>query len=209
MNLRMPITKEKIKNHFAYAWWQYVLVIAVSIFGWNLLYTTTHYRSPEHLKVEWYYDSYQAETEKTAEGLMEELHTTLLPEMEVVSFVPVVLDSTYGEMQLTIWISAGEGDLFTLNKDAFKSMAGNGGMIDLAPYIEDGSLDVGDMDLSMGYVTDQDTGRRLLAGIPAENLPGLQDYGLVCENEYFGVSATGGNIDNTVKLLNWLIQNMR
>ncbi|MEG2315500.1 MAG: hypothetical protein RSC91_04745, partial [Clostridia bacterium] len=54
MNLKMPITKRRIKNHFTYAWWQYALLLGVAIFGWNLLHTSTHYRSPEALKVEWY-----------------------------------------------------------------------------------------------------------------------------------------------------------
>ena len=45
--MRLPITKERIRNHFHYAWWQYVLLVCLAVFGWNLLYTTTRYRSPE------------------------------------------------------------------------------------------------------------------------------------------------------------------
>ena len=52
--MRLPITRERIRTHFHYAWWQYVLLVCLAIFGWNLLYTTTRYRSPESLKVEWY-----------------------------------------------------------------------------------------------------------------------------------------------------------
>ena len=54
MLMRLPITRERIRTHFHYAWWQYVLLVCLAIFGWNLLYTTTRYRSPESLKVEWY-----------------------------------------------------------------------------------------------------------------------------------------------------------
>ena len=54
MLMRLPITRERIRNHFHYAWWQYVLLVCLAVFGWNLLYTTTRYRSPESLKVEWY-----------------------------------------------------------------------------------------------------------------------------------------------------------
>lgn len=209
MNLHFPLTKEKLKNHFAYAWWQYMLVIVLAFFCWNLLFTTTHYRSPAHLKVEWYYDGYQAEAEKNIDELMAELHTSLLPDMEEVNFVPIVLDSNYGPMQLTVWFSAGEGDLFMLNEESFRSMGGNGGMVELTPYIEDGSLQVGDLDLKNGNVVDLETGKSTLCGIPAELLPGLEKYGMMCKNEYLCLSATGGNIDNTIKLLNWLIQNMQ
>ena len=52
--MRLPITRERIRTHFHYAWWQYVLLVCLAVFGWNLLYTTTRYRSPEALKVEWY-----------------------------------------------------------------------------------------------------------------------------------------------------------
>ena len=55
MKLTFPITKERIRNHFAYAWWQYVLLICLAIFGWNLLYTTTRYRSPNDQRLERYY----------------------------------------------------------------------------------------------------------------------------------------------------------
>lgn len=46
MKLTFPVTKERIRNHFAYAWWQYVLLICLAIFGWNLLYTTTATAAP-------------------------------------------------------------------------------------------------------------------------------------------------------------------
>ena len=41
MLMRLPITREHIRTHFHYAWWQYVLLVCLAIFGWNLLYTTT------------------------------------------------------------------------------------------------------------------------------------------------------------------------
>ena len=48
----MPITSRKIRNHFHYSFWKYLLLIAIVFFGWNLIYTTTRYRSPDTLKVE-------------------------------------------------------------------------------------------------------------------------------------------------------------
>ena len=54
MSFKMPITGRKIRNHFHYSFWKYLLLIVIAMFGWNLLYTTTRYRSPENLKVEFY-----------------------------------------------------------------------------------------------------------------------------------------------------------
>lgn len=58
--MKLPITKRRVRNHLTYAWWQYVLLVCLAVFGWNLIYTTTRYRSPEHLKVEWYGEGYVA-----------------------------------------------------------------------------------------------------------------------------------------------------
>ena len=209
MKLSFPVTKEKIRNHFAYAWWQYVLLIALAIFGWNLLYTTTLYRSPNEQRLEWYYGGYEAEGQKDINALMDELHQSLFPQLEEVEYRAVMLDDTYGVMQLTVWASAGEGDLFMLSGEYFQNLAQSEVFLDLAPYIEDGTLDAEGMDLSDGYVINQETGRKTLFGIPASQLPGLQEYGLVCENFCLGVGVTGQNEAEALQLLQWLMENMR
>ncbi len=208
--MKLPITKERIQTHFHYAWWQYVLLISLAIFGWNLLYTTTRYRSPEHLKVEWYCEGAMAlDVEDKANALMEELHQSLLADMEEVTFVPIAYDQTYGDMQLFVWANAGQGDLYLVTQERFKNLAQNGAMLDLAPYVEDGTLPVEGVDLAKGYATDPDTGKRYLMGIPADTLTGLEAYGMTGEGKLFGVLVNGGNIDNTLKLLRWLLENMR
>ena len=70
--MRLPITRERIRTHFHYAWWQYVLLVCLAVFGWNLLYTTTRYRSPEALKVEWYCQGVvDAQSQEKLDALME------------------------------------------------------------------------------------------------------------------------------------------
>ena len=54
MSLKMPITKNKIRNHFHYSFWKYLVLIAIALFGWNLIYTTTRYRPPENAKIEFF-----------------------------------------------------------------------------------------------------------------------------------------------------------
>lgn len=210
MSLRIPITKKRIKTHFTYAWWQYVLLAVLAIFGWNLLFTTTHYRSPEHLKVEWYCDSHSsyAEAHDVYEW-MTQLNQELLPDMEEVTFTEVGLDQTYGEMQLLVWASAGQGDLYMLAKPRFDSLAAGGAMADLQPYIDSGALHVEGIDMQNGYVTDSETGKMYLVGVPADALTGLHAYGIATEGEVLGLLTSGGNIDNTLKLLNFLLDTMR
>lgn len=209
MKLSFPVTKEKIRTHFSYAWWQYVLLVCLAIFGWNLLYTTTRYRSPNHLRLECYFGGYQAEGTKDVDALMDELHQSLFPEMEEVSFHFLTLDETYGSMQLMVWISAGEGDLFMLPGEDFQNTAQGEAFAELTPYIESGALNAEGLDLSKGYVINRETGKKALYGVPAAELPGLGDYGLYLDDLYLSVSVTGENEAEAVRLLNWLMENMR
>lgn len=210
MSIKLPITKRRIRNHFTYAWWQYVLLVGLAIFGWNLLYTTTRYRSPEELKIEWYCEeAVSLGGQERLNALMEELRAELYPDMEEVTFTPVGYDDTYGEMQLFVWASAGQGDLYMLTPEHIKSLAANGALLDLEPYIDDGTLNVEGIDLKSGYYTDTETGKKYLVAIPTDTLTGLADYEITPEGKLMGLMAAGGNIENAVKLMAWLLDNMR
>lgn len=50
-------------------------------------------------------------------------------------------------------------------------------MAQLTPYIESGALTTGDIDLTAGYVTDSETGKKYLMGVPTDSLTGLEAYG--------------------------------
>lgn len=208
MTPTFPITREKIRNHFHYFWWQYALLIVGSIFLWNLLYTVTHYRSPEHLKVEWYYDGPAVmETQELADRLLAEIHPLVFPEMEEVTFTIVGTDVTYGDMQMVVWMSARQGDLYMLTRDHFEQHAA--GFVDLAPYVADGTLHTEGIDLKKGYVKNEDTGEKVLCGIPADSLKGLEAYGIFPEDTFLSILANGGNTENTLKLMNYLLDHMQ
>lgn len=208
--MRLRITRERIRNHFHYAWWQYVLLVCLAVFGWNLLYTTTRYRSPESLKVEWYCQGLvDTQAQEELDALMEQLRLELFPEMEEVTFTAVAYDQTYGDMQLMVWVSAGQGDLYMLEREQFENLASAGAMAPLTPYIESGALQTGEIDLTAGYVTDPETGKKYLMGVPTDSLTGLQAYGIDPEGHVLSLLSNGGNLDNTVKLMQWLIDNMQ
>lgn len=199
MNLR--IDKERIRTHFTYSWWQYLILVVVAIFGWNLLYTSTGYRSPANLKMDFYYQGpVSDEIQNNVTALVREICDEIKPEIEEITFVQTAMDETYGPMQLTVWIAAGEGDLYLLDYDNFQQTSA--GMIDLQPYIDDGTLPVGEnFKLKRGQVRDEELGRKVQYGIPAENLPGITELGLETKNKVFSVLAAGGNVDATVQLL--------
>jgi len=204
----MPITKRKIRNHFQYSFWKYLLLAVIAIFGWNLIYTTTRYQSPENLKVE-FYAEVGALGGLDVQTLADTIHQEVMPEMEEVTATSITYDETYGDMQLYVWVSAAQGDVYLISNDRFTSLAQNQALMDLAPYIESGELDTAGLDLTAGYVNDSETGKTTLYGIPADTLTGLSDYGLVTEDSALCLLVNGGNEEYALKFLNYLLENMR
>ena len=206
--MRLPITKDRVRNHFHYAWWQYVLLVIVAVAGWNFLYTTTRYRSPENLKVEFYCEAaVDTQDLERIEALLESIRQTEMPDMEEVTYTSVGYDKTYGDMQLTVWMAAGQGDVYLLSNEKYQSTADS--MMDLTPYVENGTLNVEGIDLTRGYSIHSETGERVLTGIPADSLTGLHDYNLVGEGYTLSILEANGNDENSLKLLNWFLTHLR
>lgn len=213
MKIRTPITKARLRNHFAYGSWKYLLIIVCSIFGWNLLYTTTAYRSPENLRVDVYLQSPTA-TEDKVDAFLKTIWDSTVPDMETVE--AIIMNATsedyYGSMQLSVYLMVGEGDIYILTSGDFKRYAAQGVFVELTPYIDAGVIDVSGLDLSAGYVTMTDdegvpVGDMGLYGIPAYALYGYMD-GMLLDNRdvVLGVTAYSGNEENVVKFFNGLIQ---
>jgi len=213
MDFQMPITKRKISHHFQYSIWIYLLVAGLALFGWNLLYTMTRYQPPEAMRVEFYAES-SAGDETLFDELAERIHEEIMPEMELVTAAPVTIsDDYYGDMQLTVWISAAQGDIYLLSEDYYQQYAASGAFLELQPYIDSGELDTEGLDLSDGYVklSDPDPGYEgeYLYGIPADLLTGFIDYSIDPEGMVLCVLYQNGNSEYSIKFLNYLLQNLR
>ena len=207
---KFPITKVRVQNHFHYFWWQYGLLLLVGIFGWNLLFTMTHYRPPEELKVEWYYQGPSTTTTvDRGQKLLDELWPELFPEMEEVNFNLVGTDEMYGDMQLMVWMAAGQGDLYFLQKSSFTSYANGNTLLDLQPYVDDGTLNVEGVDLRAGIATDPETGEKGLFGIPMDAFEGMWDYDMKPTGALACVPLGSGNVENAMILLEYLLDNWK
>jgi len=206
----LKITKTRIRNHFHYFWWQYMVLVLAAILGWNLIYTTTRYQSPEHLKIEWFYEGATTnETDAKTAAFLESVTPELFPEMEEVTFTLVGMDDQYGQMQLMVWSVAGQGDLYMLTEANFSSMVGNGVMCNLLPYVEDGTLNIDGINVEDYYMVDQETGEKVLVGIPTDSLQGLLDLHVDPAGKAMGLLINGGNTENAVKLMAYLLDNMK
>ena len=216
--MKTPLTKAKIKHHFAYGSWKYLIVIVAAIFGWNLLYTVTAYRPPAEKIVD-FYIAWMGADSQALELYMEEARQAVLPEMEQMQAVTLMSgseeDDYYGNMQLSTYIFAGEGDVYLLAKQDFRSYASNGAMVPLDPYMESGALTFPEsFALNKGYVTfaDADLGinEKHLYGIPAANLPGLKErFNIPVDDMYLCVLHSGGNVDNCVTFLQYMVDTLQ
>ena len=214
--MNTPITKERLANHFAYNAWKYLVVCACAIFGWSLVYTQTAYRSPQDKRIDVYIKS-STVSEALMESYFETLRKEVAPEMEIISGVTLLASSSddyYSQMQLTVYIAAGDGDIYILPASDFKSYAAQGCFVPLEGLTEDGAIDVTGIDTAAGYVTmqDEDEGaiETHLYGIPIDTLYGFMDT-LQLDNRgmVMAVLVTNQNDENVLPFVNQLIQKNR
>ena len=208
MSLHMPIDRRKIRNHFHYNFWMYLLLIVIAGFGWNLVYTTTRYRPPESAKIEFFAEGTVMASD-AVQALADEIHKAVMPEMEEVTATVVSFDQSYGDMQLVVWVSAGQGDVYLLSKERFLSMAGNGGTLELEPLIANGSLHTQGLNLEGGYVSNATTDKQSLLGIPADQLVKLNETGLDTKGKVLCILLSNGNDVYSAKFLDYLLTHMQ
>lgn len=211
MAIKTSLTSEKVRNHFAYGYWKYLILVVVAIAGWNLIYQTTEYRPPDEKRIDFYVASNTMDSD-AIKAWLDQTREQAFPDLELMEAYTVMAgtDDPYAQMQLSTFIMAGEGDVYLLDAERFKSYASQGAMAPLENYVADGSLHVEGLDVSSGYVTVTDIGERHLLGIPTDNLYGLiNHFGIDCRGAVLCVMVRSGNEQNAVKFVDYLIQNMQ
>ena len=222
MKLKTPVNKAILKHHFTYNLWKYILLLILSIFLVDIVYSTTAYRSPEDKRIDIYIQGAIA-NQNDIDELFEQMRTDLLPEVEIIRSAFLLSgsqDDMYAAQQLTTYLAVGEGDLYLLQAEDFKRYAAQSVFIDLSQAIKDGDLNVEGIDLSGGYVTIQEYdvekdmmisgGEKRLYGIPASSLDGLlTEFGIINKDLYISMTVFNGNDDNVLRFLNELIKRTR
>ena len=205
--MKTPITKETLKHHWNYSWWKYLMLVLCAIFGWNLIYTTTAYRPPEEKKVVLL--ATDLGEQDALNAYMENVRLTEMPDMEQMDTMMMFMDETYGAMQLSTYIAAGEGDVYVLSKDDFQSYAASGAFVelDLLDEVMD-FCDEHELDVTKGWRTNTELHEKHLYGIPLKCLPGLQQYLYATDDYYVSIVVNNGNQDNVVKFFNILLRDM-
>ena len=196
--MKTPVTSARLKEHFRYNWWKYLLIVLLGFGLVDLLYTVTAYHPPREKTLSLYVYGYTDDLKLTS--YLDNLRETELADMEEVSSVQMLDDSTYGPMQMMVYLSAGEGDVYLLNREYFLTCAADGALL---PLEDDPELlamfDEAGISLQSGWRKNAETGETHLYGIPQDRLPGLSQYAYAA-NGYLCLAATGQNQENAAKL---------
>lgn len=201
------LSKLRIRNHFTYNAWKYLIVIVFAVFIWSMAYNMTAYRPPDDKKLDIYIAVAGADTDALQADLQEEIEERF-PDQEKVNFLYIGLgsDDDYAStMQFTTYLAAGEGDIYLMPRDRFLQLARDGddesnALLALDDYIDQGVIDPRGIDVQRGTVN----GR--IRGIPVASLYGLLDFGIVPQSLYLVIPSYSSNQDNAAKMIDLLIE---
>ena len=152
MRLKTPITQEKLKHHWTYNGWKYLVALVATVLGWSLIYSVTAYRPPEEKRIDVYVLSDTTDAE-TVDAFLLPLWRAAAPEMELVSSAVIASYGDLTDVQLTAYLMTGEADIYFLTEQYFKNWAAGGAFLPLEELAAAGKLDVQGLDLQAGYVT--------------------------------------------------------
>lgn len=215
------ITKERLKNHWMYSSWKYLLMIVIFVAGWNLIYSITEYRPPRERKLELYVlsDAYVTENIETLEA---ELAPLFVGEEEgdMEEFGIYVMnyggeDDMYGPQLLMTRLASLEGDVYMVDESTLTMLISQELALPLDDYIATGALNVEGQNLEtvtrtapLGEDEEGNTiysDERHVYALPAQPL-----YGLIADDIidnrglYFVIMSYTEKPDMCVELLNEL-----
>ena len=205
--MQTPVNKRSLQQMRTYSWWKFLLIVILAAVFWNLFFTVTAYRPPAEKRV----DLYAATTgdETAIRAYLEQIRQTEMSDMEEMNFVFLLTENYYGDMQLSAYVGAGEGDLYMLAAQQFQSYAANGAMMALEDDEELIALcEAAGIPLDKGWRTESETRERHLYGIPVDRLTGFQQFGMVLTDRYLSIIVNNGNDENSRKLLRILVRDM-
>lgn len=207
--MKTPVTEKRLKDHIAYSWWKYALLILLSVFGWNLIFSMTQPRVPEDKKI--IVGLYGSGTNYNLDDYMLEVQRIHLPEMEKVEPMDILPDTTYGDMILTTRMAANECDIYILPTTQFQSWASQGAFQPLEEVLPElvADLEEAGISLSRGRRQNADTAEKHVYGIPLRDLPGAQDLLWTDVTDlYLCVYYSTGNDDTVLEFTDIFVRDM-
>ncbi len=210
------LTKAKWQNHMQYGKIVYIVLALVAIFVADIAFTVTQYRPPNERKVDIELVVSSASTEgfdtiaENALAVGQAFDETL----EEVTFINIAYNPDdksdyYGAQKYMVMLAAQEGDIYILPYSLLEQLAGDGVLVPLEGYIEEGVIDAGDQDLApmTFYEPVDEEGKASDAqhvyGISCEAWYGMMNEEILIDNRnlYACIMAFSKNQDTTAHVL--------
>ena len=206
------VTKKWIRHHWSYNWWKYLLLAALCVGLVDVAFAMTAYRPPEEKKIEVYILNGYCNTAAMRQEL-EPLFFEAFEDQEELTILNIDLVSgdMYAPMQFSTYVAAEQGDVCLMTASEVQKLAADGAdyaLMNLAPYIESGVIDTGDIDLTAGTMASS-TGEMGIYAIPADSLDGLTAYGNDPAGSMLCVLDYNGNEETAAGMVNLLIERYR
>lgn len=216
MRIKTPLNKDTIRQHLTYSGWKYLIMAVIVVFGWSLYFTMTQYKSPQDKRIDVYVLS-SSVSQDVLDAFMEPIWKETVPEMETVEGVLLIDTGDYNTtMQISTYIAAGEGDIYILTSELFKSYAGQGAFLNLDELAENGTLDLNGIDVVKGRVSvivDYDenfepiSAEQHLFGIPLDSFDGYwEKLQLDYRNMVAAIMVNNQNDENVIPFFNAFLQ---
>ena len=220
------ITRERLKNHWVYSSWKYLLMVVIFVAGWNLTYSVTEYKPPREKRLEMYVLA-QAYNDENVRALAAEMAPEFVGEeegdMEALNFYTMSYggsDDTYGPQLLMTRLASFEGDIYLVDEETMASFVSQELATPLDDYIASGALHVDGIDLEAGTRAepageDEEgntiySSERHVYALPAQQLYGMLENELVDNRGmYFVVMSYSDKPDLCIELLNAFIDRFK
>ncbi len=202
------ITKARLKNHWTYGWWKYLIMVVLVVMSVNVGFSVTAYKPSEEHRIEVYLCQGWADAEQFQADFWPALQEAA-PDQEELTVMNIDLtsDDIYANMQFSTYVAAQQNDMCLLPRSEVKKLAEDeawSAFAELTPYIESGALEPGEVSFSGLTFTNEEGGEGIFA-IPTDTLYGLTKYGIDPADGALVVMSFSGNEENTVKLLQLII----
>lgn len=208
----LKLNSKRLRLHWQYSWWKYVIAVAVGALAANLLFSMTQPQIPYGQRVDIYV--YSSDTSDALSSAWEEdILRILPPDQKAVSivFTPDVQDQDMSEV-VAARMTAQEGTVVILQKseseDLFTPLAASGAFLPLDDILPQLGLPAG-IDLTAGTVSAQPDESKPaethVYGIPLDKFPGLNDL-FVPDNMVLAIPFYADqNQGNAVAAVKWLL----
>jgi hypothetical protein len=206
------ITKDKLKNHFHYGKWIYILIAVVAWFAVDLVYTMTEYRPDRYHRVDVQLVGNSTMADEALDQVAKNAVAAVSPQdpkLEEVNIYNIAYSGdassdVYGAQKYAVILAEGSSSIFFVDKALLTNMVNQGGAMPLEKYVESGVLP---KDLSVTLPeADSDgnpTGVSHIYAIDASGLGGMlsDDIGFDVRDKYALIFGACVNPDTAAAVL--------